>query len=405
MMSAFHDPALTAAIDALPEPLRDLVRSQLEDWLAAGITLPESPGQHPDWHTTFVRVLAASDFVARTCRGQPDLLAGLLGSGDLDRTYAGEDLQARVAAVLAAVTDESSLAVALRRVRAREMVRIAWRDLAGFARLDETVADLSSLADACLDSALERLHEWFEQKNGAPVGQASGQPQRLVVLGMGKLGGCELNFSSDIDLIFCYPEEGECPKGLSNHEFFIRLGQSLINALGENTADGFVFRVDMRLRPNGESGPLALSFDAMEHYYQLHGRDWERYAFIKARVVAGDRAAGAELLAALKPFVYRKYLDYGAIESIRGMKVMIEREMARKGMGQNIKLGRGGIREIEFILQTHQLIRGGREPSLQNPNACQVLSCNWTSDSPPGIVTNSGVSCQTRCTWYQSLRI
>ncbi|MEK6771821.1 MAG: bifunctional [glutamate--ammonia ligase]-adenylyl-L-tyrosine phosphorylase/[glutamate--ammonia-ligase] adenylyltransferase, partial [Pseudomonadota bacterium] len=145
-------------------------------------------------------------------------------------------------------------------------------------------------------------------------------------------------------------------------------------ALNENTADGFVFRVDMRLRPNGESGPLALSFEAMEHYYQLHGRDWERYAFVKARVVAGDRAAGAELLATLKPFVYRKYLDYGAIESIRTMKAMIEREMARQGMNRNIKLGRGGIREIEFIVQTHQLIRGGREPSLQEPNARRVLA-------------------------------
>ncbi|MDE2138856.1 MAG: bifunctional [glutamate--ammonia ligase]-adenylyl-L-tyrosine phosphorylase/[glutamate--ammonia-ligase] adenylyltransferase, partial [Gammaproteobacteria bacterium] len=203
----------------------------------------------------------------------------------------------------------------------------------------------------------------------------SGLPQSLVVLGLGKLGGGELNFSSDIDLIFAFPEDGETRGGqtLSNHEFFIRLGQSLVNALNENTGDGFVFRVDMRLRPNGASGPLALSFDAMEHYYQTHGREWERYALIKARAVAGDVRAGEALLKTLRPFVYRKYLDYGAIESIRTMKGMIEREMARKGMHGNIKLGRGGIREIEFIAQTQQLIRGGREPQLQDRRLLGVL--------------------------------
>ena len=327
------------------------------------------------WLATLPRVFATSDFVARRCVQQPALLQDLIVSGDLSRGYPSGELVRRVTQALADVTDEPALNARLRQLRRREMVRIAWRDLAGWADLDETLATLSEFADACVDGALAKLHAWAVEKNGDPRGEPSGKPQRLVVLGLGKLGGQELNFSSDIDLIFAYPEDGETQdaRRLSNHEFFIRLGQSLINVLNENTADGFVFRVDMRLRPNGASGPLALSFAAMEYYYQTHGRDWERYAFIKARVIAGDRAAGAELLKTLRPFMYRKYLDYGTIESIRSMKGMIEREMARKGMHGNIKLGRGGIREIEFIAQTQQLIHGGREPQLQDPRLLSVL--------------------------------
>ena len=189
----------------------------------------------------------------------------------------------------------------------------------------------------------------------------------MVVLGMGKLGGHELNFSSDIDLIFTFPEEGatEANRPLDNSQFFIRLGQKLIKVLSEITADGFVFRVDMRLRPFGEAGPLAISFNAMEEYYQQHGRDWERYALIKARVVAGDQQSGDKLLARLRPFVYRRYLDYGAFEALRKMKALINAEIKRRRMGDNIKLGAGGIREIEFIAQAFQLIRGGRDTSLQ----------------------------------------
>ncbi len=359
-----------AALTAVPEPLRHQVSARWHELAPSLATL-----QPEKWLATLPRVFAASDFVARSGVQQPALLRDLIVSGDLSRGYPSGELVRRVTRALADVTDEPALKARLRQLRRREMVRIAWRDLAGWADLDETTASLSEFADACVDGALARLHAWAVEKNGAPRGEQSGTPQRLVVLGLGKLGGQELNFSSDIDLIFAYPEDGETQgaRRLSNHEFFIRLGQSLINALNENTADGFVFRVDMRLRPNGASGPLALSFAAMEYYYQTHGRDWERYAFIKARVIAGDRAAGAELLKTLKPFVYRKYLDYGTIEAIRSMKGMIEREMARKGMHGNIKLGRGGIREIEFIAQTQQLIHGGREPQLQDRRLLGVL--------------------------------
>jgi [glutamine synthetase] adenylyltransferase / [glutamine synthetase]-adenylyl-L-tyrosine phosphorylase len=329
----------------------------------------------PDWIAEVPRVFAASDFAAQLGARHPHVLRELVESGDLFRAGGTGDLTRRVQRAVDGAVDEAELKTRLRVQRRREMLRIAWRDLAGHADLAEVTAALSELADACTDAALARLHALACAKYGQPVGERSGAPQQLVVLGMGKLGGYELNFSSDIDLIFAYPEDNEpaAPAALSNHEFFVRLGQALIAALSDKTADGFVFRVDMRLRPNGASGPLALSFDAMEHYYQTHGREWERYAFIKARVIAGDRSAGAELLARLKPFVFRKYLDFSAIEAIRTMKAMIAREVERKGLRDNVKLGPGGIREIEFFAQALQLVRGGREPQLQEPALLRVL--------------------------------
>ena len=213
----------------------------------------------------------------------------------------------RVGAILSHVQNEDELIPALRDIRWREMVRIAWRDLAGWAGLEETLHDLSDLADACVNGALGVLSCGHVQRHGV-ARNAQGEPQGLVVLGMGKLGAHELNFSSDIDLIFAYPENGasDGPKLLDNEEYFARLAQKLVRALDEMTADGFVFRVDLRLRPFGEAGPLTLSFNAMETYYQNHGREWERYAFIKARPVAGDLAQGGRLLAMLRPFVYRR---------------------------------------------------------------------------------------------------
>jgi glutamate-ammonia-ligase adenylyltransferase len=265
----------------------------------------------------------------------------------------------------------------LRRFRRREMVRIIWRDLAGWASLEEVLGDLSQLAEDCLNSALTYLHGWQSKKLGAPYGTESGKPQALIVLAMGKLGARELNLSSDIDLIFAYPESGETrgtQRALSNEEYFTRLARCLIRALDVRTEEGFVFRVDMRLRPDGDSGPLVVSFDALENYYQNQGRDWERYAMIKARVIAGDRQAGTRLMAILRSFTYRRYLDFGAIESLRNMKVLIVQELRRQGIKSNIKLGPGGIREIEFIGQSFQLIRGGREPELQERRILPVLT-------------------------------
>jgi glutamate-ammonia-ligase adenylyltransferase len=250
------------------------------------------------------------------------------------------------------------------------MLRIAWRDLSGLADLAVTLAELSALADACVQAALAWLYLESCTRWGKPTGD-----QPLIVLALGKLGAGELNFSSDIDLIYAYPEAGETDalRPLSHSEFFTKLGRSLTQALSAPEAEGFVYRVDLRLRPYGESGPPVLDFSALEDYYQTHARDWERYAMIKARAITGG-AAGARLEAMLRPFVYRRYLDFGAIEALREMKALIEREYIRKGLHDNIKLGQGGIREIEFIAQMFQLMRGGRDPQLRQRGLQPVLA-------------------------------
>ena len=321
------------------------------------------------------RVWEASDYVVQSCMRDPQLLVELTGSGDLQRRYSAGEIAGRLQEKLAGVLIEADLYQRLRQIRRREMVRIIWRDLARSASLAETLEDLSALADAVVQQTLDLLYGWAVETRGVPRGQ-SGEQQYLLVLGMGKLGARELNLSSDIDLIFTYPEQGEVEgaRNLSNEQFFVRLCQQLIKALSVQTADGFVFRVDARLRPFGDAGPLAICFDAMEDYYSSHARAWERYAMIKARVVAGGEKARAELMAMLKPFVYRRYLDFGAFESIRKMKRLIGRELLRKGISDNIKLGPGGIREIEFIGQAYQLIRGGHDPELQIRPIVQVLT-------------------------------
>ncbi|MEN9726693.1 MAG: hypothetical protein RL434_1059, partial [Pseudomonadota bacterium] len=321
------------------------------------------------------RVLCQSRFVFRECERHPGLLPDLLGSGDLGRAYGADEYLDRTRAALGGATVEADVMSALRALRRREMLRILWREQCALADFQATTAELSALASAAIDVALETAHAELALKHGEPIGETSGTAQRMVVIGMGKLGACELNLSSDIDLMFAYPEQGETAgeRSLSNREFFVRVGQRVIKSLDTVTRDGFVFRVDMRLRPYGDSGALALNFDAMELYYQDQGRDWERYAMIKARVVAGDREAGAALLATLRPFVYRRYIDFSAIESLRQMKAMISREVARRGQAGDVKLDAGGIREIEFIAQSFQLIRGGREPRLQERSLLAVL--------------------------------
>jgi len=371
-----HETVPALADDVLPAPLRAqaLVRAAAlqESAAAAGIALPLDAVR---WRQALC-VIAGSDYAAAVMARDPRTLLSLLDGDELLRARRAGEAQARVAAALAGCSDEDALMAALRRERHREMLRVIWRDLTGGATLAETVADLSAFADACIGLALEKLTGWCEAEWGVPTGEQSGQPQKLVVLGMGKLGAGELNLSSDIDLIFAYPEEGEVRGGareLSNHEFFTRLGRRLIKALDANTADGFVFRVDMRLRPWGNSGALACGFDAMESYYETQGRPWERYAMIKARVCGGDAAAGERLIASLRPFVYRRYIDFSAFESLREMKGMIAREVKRKGMESDVKLGPGGIREVEFIAQAFQLIRGGVDKRLQARALLPVL--------------------------------
>ena len=269
----------------------------------------------------------------------------------------------------------AGLNAGLRQFRNREMMRIIWRDLNQQARLEETLSDLSVLADVCLEATVNYHGAVLEEKHGTPL-NADGKPQQLVIIGLGKLGGNELNMSSDIDIIFCFPDKGVCEgrRGLTNEQFFTRLAHKVIHSLSQVTADGFCFRVDTRLRPFGVSGPLVSSFAALEQYYQREGRDWERYALIKARPVAGDLVAGRQLLDLLKPFVYRRYIDFGAIEALRDMHQNVHEDALRHDRLDDIKRGPGGIREIEFLVQTFQLLRGGRETVLQTPSIFTALS-------------------------------
>jgi glutamate-ammonia-ligase adenylyltransferase len=331
----------------------------------------EVPG-NPEFRNYLQRIWACSEFAAQACILEPGLLFELLASGDLLTAYAAGELDARLELLLSDSIDEAELSRVLRNFRRREMLRIACRDLAGWAPLGEVLGDLTGLADACISRTLARLGDNALQQAG---GRARKLTPSLVVLGMGKLGAGELNFSSDIDLIFAYPPGGPgWPGGLPGPEaFYLQLGHQLIRALGDRTEHGFVFRVDMRLRPYGDSGPLVLNFDALADYYQLQGREWERYAMIKARPVAGPAAAAEQLMQLLRPFVYRRYLDFGTFESLRGLKEQIAREVERKGMRDNIKLGPGGIREIEFIVQAFQLVRGGRQSALQQRSVLDVL--------------------------------
>jgi glutamate-ammonia-ligase adenylyltransferase len=334
------------------------------DWAEAeGLEFP----QEPEIEGLRARVWEASEFVASAAARHPETFAELLASGDLGRTYAPGDLDRRLARALSDIADEAALLPALREFRRREQTRIIWRDIGRLAPLEQTLEDLTELADCCIRRTLDRLHTWTKEELGTPRDD-DGREQHLLVIGMGKLGARELNLSSDIDLIFGYPSQGSVEGGrrsLDNGQYFTRLAQRLVQALNTQTVDGFVFRVDTRLRPFGDSGPLVMSLDAMEDYYQSQAREWERYAMIKGRVLAGEPADAAALEELLRPFVYRRYLDFGSIESLREMKRLIDRELHKKGMEANVKLGPGGIREIEFLGQAFQLVRGGRDPELQ----------------------------------------
>lgn len=359
-------------LDKLPDELRASVAASLMQWHE------QLTGLNIDFHQTLeinasmVKVWCSSLFIAESCIRRPEILVDLVNSGDLLTIYNDHNYADKLASMQ--IEDEAQLMQELRQFRRKEMIRIAWRDLAGWAQLSETLADLSWLADACIQYALSFLYKQACEKRGTPL-LSDGSPQQIVVLGMGKLGAYELNYSSDIDLIFAYAENGVLPdrKETSYSEFFTRLCQSLIKVLDEITADGFVFRTDIRLRPFGDSGPIIMTFDGMENYYQTQAREWERYAMIKARQVAGDSKTGEQLMVMLKSFVYRRYLDYGAFEELRSLKTQITQELRRKDRMENIKLGPGGIREIEFIGQAFQLIRGGNEKTLQTRGILDVL--------------------------------
>jgi glutamate-ammonia-ligase adenylyltransferase len=313
-------------------------------------------------------VLATSEFVLDALCRDPGLW---------ESAFAGADsqLEAALLDLPELPEDETQFMRALRRWRRVEFARIAWRDLAQWADLDKTMQSLSSAAERALQLAEQFAQRTLVRRYGEPR-DASGTGQRLVVVAMGKLGGGELNFSSDIDLVPVYTEGGETDgaRSISNQEFFTRLMQQLIRLLEQQTEDGFVFRIDLRLRPFGDSGPVVSNAAALEDYLQIHGRDWERYAWVKARAMTNAPAYQELFAEVIRPFVYRRYLDFGVFESLREMKAMIEREVQRRDLEDDVKLGDGGIREIEFIVQSFQLIRGGQERRLQGTSLRHALS-------------------------------
>ncbi len=320
-------------------------------------------------HEALTRVASLSDYFARFVRQYPEELLALFASGDMVGRYpVGPTMPPHDS------IDIDQLDSWLRGVRSREMIRIIYRDLVGLADLEETTRDLSSLADQLTDIAVTVHFEHLTDLLGTPMGP-SGKVQEMSVLALGKLGANELNLSSDIDLVFLFEEGGEVSgnRSLSNAEFFTRLSRAVIASLDKPTDEGFVFRVDMRLRPYGDSGALILPLAAMEKYYLEQGREWERYAFIKARPCAGNKELGQRFLSWLTPFVYRRHLDFGAIESLREMKRLINYEVDVKGLADDLKLGHGGIREVEFVVQAYQLVWGGTAPHLRERSLLRVL--------------------------------
>ncbi|KLN64374.1 bifunctional [glutamate--ammonia ligase]-adenylyl-L-tyrosine phosphorylase/[glutamate--ammonia-ligase] adenylyltransferase [Vibrio sp. VPAP30] len=319
-------------------------------------------------------VVGLSQFITEALCSDDTLVQALPSMLAKESRY--EDYRERLSGLLAECSDEMQGHRVLRQFRNREMVYIAWRDFTASWTLEHSLEHLSQLAEAMIFETYQWQYKACCELWGTPT-NAQGEAQPMLIIGMGKLGGGELNFSSDIDLIFTYPENGETQgtrRSIANAQFFTRLGQRIIKALDQQTFDGFCYRVDMRLRPFGDSGPLVMSYAALEDYYQEQGRDWERYAMIKARVMGREMYPEyQELRQMLRPFVFRRYIDFSAIQSLRRMKSMISSEVRRRGLSNNIKLGAGGIREIEFIAQVFQLIRGGREPSLRQRGLLHTL--------------------------------
>ena len=357
------------------EPLpADLVAGARQ--VAASLNLEDQPDQH----AAALRVFACSDYAAGIARRFPELLPELLGCGRLAQSLDTESLAAEFQAATPADEPEPTFMRRLRLFRHRELVRIIWRDMAAASKAEEVLQDLSAIADLCIRFAADRSLTEFINRHGEPLDE-SGNRVSFIVVAMGKLGGHELNFSSDIDLIFLYSAAGQTDgtRQISNEEFFKKVAQYFIGLMSKQTADGFAYRVDARLRPFGDSGPLACSVASLEDYLVQQGRDWERYAWVKARIVNVWAEATDFEDKIIRPFVYRRYLDFGVFASLREMKSMIEREGRAASNRDNIKLGAGGIREIEFIVQTLQLVRGGNVRVLRERSLLPALAALETA--------------------------
>ncbi len=359
----------------------------------------ELPGRRRDLDT-LLRLVATSDFAGKVLLRQWDWFQSALSASELSGPPGAAVLREFMDELGSVDADAESVKSRLRRFRNRQLAHVLWRCADGSASLEESLASLSALADGLIQAAASCAERGLSARFGQPRNR-DGRPIPLVVLAMGKLGGFELNFSSDVDLVFLYREEGETdgPRVLSAHEYFTRQTRQIVALLEEVTADGFVYRVDTRLRPFGASGPPVTSFASLESYLLQHGRGWERYAYIKARVVspAKDQATIEELMwDIVEPFVYRRYLDYGVFESLRDMKALISAEVQKRELASNIKLGPGGIREIEFIAQSLQLVRGGGDQALRSPEIQKVL---------PALASKKGLSTSTVSELLEAYRL
>ncbi len=361
--------------ESVPEELREPLARW---WERAGDQagfLDSYAALPPQLREEMPRVVAGSEFIASVLIRDPLALPWFSRHEEPSAArVASAEYEKRVGAAPVPAQSDALAPRLLREWRRREMLRIAWRDIVARAAVTETLHALSDLADGCIRAAAAAAAHTLGAVFGKPR-DSSAKEVPLIVLGMGKLGGRELNFSSDIDLLFSFSEAGETdgPRVVENGEYFMRLGRELIRLLDVRDEDGFVFRVDMRLRPFGDSGPLVVSLASLEDYLQEHGRDWERYAWIKARPIVGLDAYESAYQEFVRPFVYRRYLDFGVFESLREMKALIAREVSRRELDQHLKLGRGGIREIEFIVQSLQLVRGGSDRRLQKASLLEVL--------------------------------
>ncbi len=358
--------------------LPEILAVPVDDWLARQADnddINAALAADPNNLSRLRKLLACSPYAADIIARRPEVFRELVDSERLNRPLDEHEAHDLFAAAAADNPAEPEFLRRLRWLRHRELVRIIWRDLAGVATVAETLLELSAVADAAICAGISWAQSVLEARHGKPRG-ADGSVASMVVLAMGKLGGHELNFSSDVDLIFCFTEHGETdgPRSKSNEEYFRLLAQRIVSILSKKTGDGFVYRVDIRLRPFGNSGPVAVSMPALESYLAQHGRDWERYAYVKARVINDWDGAEDFYAQVLRPFVYRRYLDYGVFSSLRDMKLMIEAEVQRKEFRDNVKLGRGGIREIEFIVQTIQLVRGGTIADLRGRELLTALT-------------------------------
>ncbi|MCZ6715475.1 MAG: bifunctional [glutamate--ammonia ligase]-adenylyl-L-tyrosine phosphorylase/[glutamate--ammonia-ligase] adenylyltransferase [Gammaproteobacteria bacterium] len=358
-----------AELENLPPILREKTESRVHEILTAEPGLESLLSADPKLRAQLLRVASLSPFAARIMASHPELLRAIIQHGGGQPDSPSDRLHEYLARSPVDPTQ------ALRLWRQEMILGVIWRDLNGLSDLSRTLEELSNCADLALQAASRIATRELGEGYGLPK-DSEGRLQELVILAMGKLGGGELNLSSDIDLIFLYPAAGttDGPRQLDNQQYFQRLGQRIIYLLDKATEQGRVYRVDMRLRPFGDAGPLVLSFNALEIYLQESGRDWERYAYVKARAVTAAAMSEDLFKNVLRPFVYRRYLDYGVFEALRDMREMIAREVKRRDLRENIKLGPGGIREIEFIAQCLQLIRGGSQPALRRRSLLEVLT-------------------------------